>query len=161
MNDVLERLKNYIRGENDDCVAERIAEAITEIERLRAIPAQGVPTPDAALSLINAGIERIENDKRVLFPDNEILYMLEDIRTALSSTQGALTDKLAWAKVNHTNVVERKRITDARLQIALAALQQIYDASSDDWAVKTAGDAFNAATHETPPALSVPSTERK
>lgn len=36
MSDILERLENYIPGENDDCVAERIAEAVAEIKRLRA-----------------------------------------------------------------------------------------------------------------------------
>lgn len=45
MTDVLERLKNYIPGENTDCIAERIAEAADEIERLRALLDAGLWQP--------------------------------------------------------------------------------------------------------------------
>lgn len=35
MSDILERLGNYIPGENEDQIADRLAEAIAEIKRLR------------------------------------------------------------------------------------------------------------------------------
>ncbi len=44
MSDILERLENYIPGENDDCVAERIAEAVAEIKRLRGDHWQPIET---------------------------------------------------------------------------------------------------------------------
>jgi len=52
-------------------------------------------------------------------------------------------------KANFRDVVETKRRTDIRLKVALAALQKIYDESTDDSISLIAGLAFDAATNET------------
>lgn len=63
-------------------------------------------------------------------------------------TQAA--DEVERLRANHKDVVATKRITDARLRIALAALQKIYDESCEDNITLIAGEAFEEATHETP-----------
>lgn len=61
--------------------------------------------------------------------------------------------QLARAQANHKDAVEGKRRTDARLRVALKALQEIYDdIESDNRIIKIAGDAFNAATDDIAPA---------
>jgi hypothetical protein len=69
---------------------------------------------------------------------------------------------LKIARLNHKNVVETKRITNERLKVAIAALQQIYDVCKDNAAPtchhdmalnfvkQIACDAFEKATTEAP-----------
>lgn len=57
-------------------------------------------------------------------------------------------------RLNHKDVVETKRGTDARLKTALAGLQQIYTVCGDDapsaFIRQIAGEAFEAATKNLP-----------
>lgn len=57
-------------------------------------------------------------------------------------------DEVAIWKANHAAVVETKRRTTVRLQIALAALQKIYDDSCEDNIALIASEAFEEATRE-------------
>jgi hypothetical protein len=59
-------------------------------------------------------------------------------------------DKRLRAEANHKDVVETKRITDARLKWALAGLQRIYNEATETQIVEIAGEAFEKATHENP-----------
>jgi hypothetical protein len=58
--------------------------------------------------------------------------------------------ELERLRANFKDVVETKRRTDVRLRIALAALQKIYDKSTEDNISEIAGLAFEQATHENP-----------
>lgn len=72
--------------------------------------------------------------------------------------------EIARLRGNHNEAVAVKRRTDARLQVALAALQQIYDVCGDNapescnarmalaFVREVAGDAFEKATSPIPSA---------
>src|SRR6185312_5753149 len=80
----------------------------------------------------------------------------------LRAQLAASTEVAARWKANHKDAVQTKRGTDARLKVALAALQQIYDVCRDnrgetcnhrmalDFVDQLAGAAFDKATHNLP-----------
>lgn len=84
---------------------------------------------------------------------------VENWNSRYSVAEERLRTQLARAQANHKDAVEGKRKTDARLRVALKALQEIYDdIESDNRIIKIAGDAFNAATDDIAPADDIGNT---
>ncbi len=76
-------------------------------------------------------------------------YKLRPLYTSPPAVTGR--EELERVKANHRDVVAVKRSTDARLRIALSALQKIYDESCEDNISLIAGEAFNKATDRSLP----------
>ena len=113
-------------------------------------------------------VERLRDQGRDAFARHYSLGMFKLCDEAAAEIErlraqlAASTEVAARWKANHKDAVQTKRGTDARLKVALAALQQIYDVCRDngagtcnhrmalDFVDQLAGAAFDKATHNLP-----------
>lgn len=105
---------------------------------------------ETAGRLINGDVEDGAVSTAMLVAAAEGLERSSERIVDAESMSRLQTDARLRAEANHKNVVETKRITDARLKWALAGLQRIYNESTETQIVEIAGEAFEKATHENP-----------
>lgn len=96
------------------------------------------------LHAVGADLKRTDEVAHVIYAAVEHGSSPDDVPAAGGNTE------IERLRLNFQDVVKTKRRTEERFKVALAALQKIYDESTDDGVSEIAGKAFDEATREWP-----------